>query len=429
MSGQALAPHASGAASGFSAPSQSGVRFRDNLLFLAILSNFFVIVDPSPHELIVIFGLVFLILANIRLPRFTALLIWLLVLISVSGLIAALPILERPKVSSFVLVSFFLGLATLFYVLILSENTLLRLNLLRRAWVIAGVLAAFLGIIGYFNVAGLGAMFTAYDGTRAKATFNDPNVFGPFLIAPTVFLAQEIILSRKIRLIPVLAVLVLCLGQFLSFSRASWGHLAGSLVIMALLAALTVPSPRFRLRLAYGVILGIILIALSIVFLLSLDSVGKVFAERASLQQSYDVKSGGRFDNYLHALNAILDAPLGLGPFEFARRFGEDVHNAYLNTFVSYGWIGGLSYCALVLMTLHLFVASLRYASAFRPHLIAFGATFLPLAIMGGIIHTDHWRHFYILLAAIWVICAGIAREQRLIGHIPQMGGNKSPLS
>ena len=49
-----------------------------------------------------------------------------------------------------------------------------------RRW--PGVLAAAVGILGYFNIAGLGPLFTLYDNVRATGPFKDPNVFGPFLV-------------------------------------------------------------------------------------------------------------------------------------------------------------------------------------------------------------------------------------------------------
>lgn len=386
----------------------------EHLLYWAVFSSFLVMFDPSPHELVVSFGLVLLMVSNVRMPRFLAMLIVIMVALNASGVIAALPVIDKPKVLGFVLVSLFLAAATLFYAVLLSENTLRRLEILRRAWIVAGVLAALAGVLGYFNVAGLGSLFTAYGGTRAKATFNDPNVFGPFLIAPTLFLVQDLMAGRGRLFWQSIGCFLLLLGQFLSFSRASWGHLCGSLVIFAVLTVLTTHSTRLRMRFIVVGGIGLGIMALGLVILLSLESVSSVFLQRASLQQSYDVKSGGRFDNYLNALNVLFEAPFGIGPFEFAARFGEDVHNAYLNVFVSYGWGGGIAYLALVTTTLTIGVYSLYRANPLRPHMIALLACFLPLTIVSFIIHSDHWRHYFLLISAIWATAAASAQYAKL---------------
>lgn len=379
---------------------------RDRLLFVSVLSSFLVLIEPSPHEALVGAGLLVLLVTNCRIPGFALLVFGLMLALDLSGLVAAIPVFDRPKVMGFVGTSFFLAIATFYYALLLSDNTEARLRLFRKAWIVAALLSAFAGILGYFDVAGTGALFAAYDGTRAKGTFNDPNVFGPFLVAPTLFLAQDILLARGRLALRGAAFLLLCLGQFLSFSRASWGHLAGSLLLLATFTLLTVPSRRLRLRLLAVGAAGLIVLALGFAVLLSFDGVSKVFAERASLQQSYDVKSGGRFDNYLNALDVILDNPLGIGPFAFAARFGEDAHDAYLNTFLSYGWVGGFSYLALVVATLVIGCQQIGRANRFRPHLIALLSAFLPLTLVSLIIHSDHWRHYFLLVSAIWATSA-----------------------
>ena len=61
----------------------------------------------------------------------------------------------------------------------------------------AGLVAARLGIVGYFNVAGTGEYFTLYDNSRAMGPFKDPNVYGPFLVPPIVWLCQDLILRRS----------------------------------------------------------------------------------------------------------------------------------------------------------------------------------------------------------------------------------------
>ena len=80
--------------------------------------------------------------------------------------------------------------------------------------------------------------------------------------------------------------------------------------------------------------------------------------QRASLDQSYDVGHTGRFGRHVLGVLLVLDMPLGIGPLQFHKIFPEDPHNAYLNAFVSGGWLAGFTYLALAASTL---VMGLRF--------------------------------------------------------------------
>ena len=102
------------------------------------------------------------------------------------------------------------------------------MRVIRSGYAAAGVGAAALGIVGYFDIAGLGPLFTLYDNVRASGPFKDPNVFGPFLMPPIVWTAQDLLLGRARRpLLAALAIATMTLGAFLSFSRGAWGDYAG----------------------------------------------------------------------------------------------------------------------------------------------------------------------------------------------------------
>ena len=71
-------------------------------------------------------------------------------------------------------------------------------------------------IIGYFNVGGLGPYFTRYENSRAAVPFKDPNVFGPFLVPPIVWLCQDLLLRRGQLLRTASKLIVLMLAVMLS---------------------------------------------------------------------------------------------------------------------------------------------------------------------------------------------------------------------
>jgi hypothetical protein len=149
--------------------------------------------------------------------------------------------------------------------------------------------------------------------------------------------------------------------------------------------------------------------------LLSLRAVTSMFEERASLVQSYDTGSGGRFTTQFRAWGQIFDYPNGLGPLQYAHHFKIDPHNDYLNAFYSNGWIGGVAYPTLVLLTLFVGFRALLVRTPWQPYLIAvFGAYFGSVA-EGLIVGTEHWRHYYLLLGLLWGLVAATenARARR----------------
>ena len=97
-----------------------------------------------------------------------------------------------------------------------------------------------------------------------------------------------------------------------------------------------------------------------------------------------------------------LDLPFGIGPLQFNRFFPEDPHNSYLNAFMSGGWLSGLCYPTLVMLTLLHGLRCVFVNTPWRPLTIAVYAAFVGAAGESLIIDTDHWRHYFLLLGLLW---------------------------
>jgi hypothetical protein len=78
------------------------------------------------------------------------------------------------------------------------------------------------------------------------------------------------------------------------------------------------------------------------------------------------------------------------------------VHNVYLSVLLNAGWLGGGVYWILVGLTLVLGFRHALKATPTRPLFLIVYASFVAVALEGAIIDTDHWRHFYLLMAVIW---------------------------
>ena len=278
---------------------------------------------------------------------------------------------------------------------------------IRSGYAAAGVGAAVLGILGYFDIAGLGPLFTLYDNARASGPFKDPNVFAPFLVAPIVWTAQDLLLGRARRpLLAVMAIATMTLGVFLSFSRGAWGDCAASIGLLIALTLLTTNSPKLRRRVAAAAIAVVIGALLTLMIALTIPEIRAMFVERASLAQDYDVGETGRFGNQIRSLPLLLERFFGFGPLQFRNIFIEDPHETYLNAFASYGWIGGLSYLAFTAAAVFVgWRLSLR-KGPFQTEAIAVWSCLFVQMVQGFQIDTDHWRHLYLLFGLTFGLAA-----------------------
>jgi len=88
-------------------------------------------------------------------------------------------------------------------------------------------------------------------------------------------------------------------------------------------------------------------------------------------------------------------------------------HNVYLQAFIVYGWIGGLTYIVLLLSTLWIGIRTALVRTPWQPYLITAFATFVGEVLEGFIIDTDHWRHFFLLLGMVWGLAAATLNQTR----------------
>ncbi|WP_209017013.1 O-antigen ligase family protein [Roseibium aggregatum] len=379
-------------------------RLGDGALWLAAFLSGFVIREPAPYELYMAGLSVVWLACGLKLRReFGPLIVCLMLYIA--GGIASIPMAEvQGDAIMYIAVSGFLAITAIFYAAILADDPD-RFRIIQSGYTISSIFVAAIGIAGYFHLFPGADYFTLYD--RARGTFQDPNVFGPFLVLPTLLLIQTLLRNsvlKNLHLLPPIAVLLLAI--FLSFSRGAWFVLFAGVLIVYFLALVTEPSPRRRGRLILLGIGGVLAAAGLLAAALSIDSVADMFAQRARLVQEYDGSRLGRFARYSLGFQMVMDYPLGLGALEFNKHFPEDEHNVYLKGFTTYGWLGGTVYIGLALWTLTALVPLLfksRPWTAFTQSLFAVFAAHLILSV---IIDTDHWRHMYMFYGLAWGLIA-----------------------
>ncbi|WP_245479478.1 O-antigen ligase family protein [Hansschlegelia zhihuaiae] len=386
---------------------------REGIVWLAVATSFFVMFEPAAYDLLIVGSLVLFAFTGLKLPRTLLPFLLLVILYQLGAVVTLNKVFDRPDTLKWTIVGIFLAATGVFFALFLAERTEERARLIANAWLVAGVISGGLAIIGYFHLVPFSDKLLLF--SRAKGAFKDPNVYAPHLIFPALVLIQRLYSSDLKRSLIWLALLgAVMAGVFLSFSRGSWGHLIASAAVMTTFTILVAPSPGSRARILVTCIAAAGAGALLIIGLLQIPAVGDLFAERASLEQNYDVGHGGRFSNHVIGWRIALDQPLGIGIFQFGKVVGADVHNTYLNGFLSYGWLGGIS---LIVMTALTLVFGFRYvlvATPWRPVFICCFSTWMVLMVEAAVIDVDHWRHQWALLGMTWgFVAANAAWERR----------------
>jgi hypothetical protein len=400
-------------------------RLLNLVLFVTVLSSSIAFIEPAPHDGLMMVLLVTCVGARVGFDRKLIPLLLLLVLWLVGGLMSLLQVGDQTKAIQYAGTSIYLGIAAVMFACLFCDGNLVRLAILRRGYILAALNATAAGYIGFFHLVPGAGIFL--DNDRVSATFKDPNVYGPFLIFPIVWLLVSQ-LVRGIRLLDVAVLMILLGGLLLSFSRGAWTHFVISTTIGIAIVLAVTPDPRMRARIVVLGLLGATVVALLLVALASINSVHDMIIDRAKAIQPYDVGPGGRFWLQLQALGAILDNPNGLGPFEFDRIFGLQQHNVYMQGFLVYGWLGGAAYLALVAITLVLGLLPVSVPTPWQYYLITAYAVFAGEAFEGLIVDTDHWRHFFLVLGMVWGLAAATINFRRRQARAPDVDAAFAPV-
>jgi O-antigen ligase len=390
------------------------MRWLDFMVAVWIFTGGLVLFEPSPYELTFLIVLPLAFVAGMGLYRSTFGLLAMLIGFTPFALIACFQVRFTPINDAliFSIVTIFLLLTAYFIANYVAEDTERRMRLVMRAYTAVAMVSAVVGTLAYLGLMPGADIFLRYG--RAKAAFNDPNVFGPFLVLPAMYALQRLLLAPgRTAIIAGGIYMVLFVGVFVSFSRAAWGHFALSSLIVLVLCFWLEAAARDKVRIMIMSLLGAAMLVVALAGLLSIPSVASLFEQRAA-GQNYDSGETGRFGRQGYAFELALDHPLGIGPHEFRNlRIIEEPHNVYVTVLHVYGWGGGAIYYLLIILTLWRGVAALTRPSPYRLMMIPLIATFTMLVGESAIIDSDHWRHYYLLIGLIWGIATAIRNDER----------------
>lgn len=360
----------------------------------------FVIREPAPYEVMLAVQIAIWFLLGLKISRSVAPLLVLMLLFNIGGMFSLTVMNDMTGAPLYMAVSTFLALTSVFYAAIIEDGHH-RLLLIFRAWVAGAVITALLGILGYFHAFPGAEIFTRYD--RAMGAFQDPNVFGPYLVAPAIYLMYRLLttrLSRAVFYVP--GILILALGIFLSFSRAAWGLFAFAAIALIVVMLLKERTAAFRMKIFTLSLTAVVILMMAIAGAMQSKKVSDLFMNRAKLVQEYDGARLGRFERHKIGFLMAMERPLGMGPMVLGKMFGEDEHNIWLKTLTTYGWLGFVCYLILLWSTLYIGFRSLLRERPWQPFLMVAWIVLVGHALIGNVIDLDHWRHVYMLFGIIW---------------------------
>ncbi len=338
-------------------------------------------------------------------------LLLLLVLLNVGYSIGAIPLLDQSNVANWIATSWYMSVTVVFFALVVAEDTAARLDMLRRGLIVGAMIASLAAIAGYLNlVPGGYDLLTLYG--RARGTFKDPNVLGAFLILPALLvLAKHRHRAAREGATQHRRVRNHGAGDPAGILPRGLGRPRHHRGLHAAADGADQPHRAERSRIVVMTGVAALVAVALVAVLLSFDSVAEMFKQRASFDQSYDEGRFGRFGRHILGADMALDLPFGIGPLQFHHYFPEDTHNSYLNAFMSGGWLSGICYPTLVFLTVILGFRHIFTPVPWQRTYLAIFAAFLGTVGESFIIDTDHWRHFFMMLGAMWGLFAAAQRD------------------
>ncbi|MEO0962262.1 MAG: O-antigen ligase family protein [Pseudomonadota bacterium] len=374
--------------------------FASVLLFCLMASSHYVLREPAPYDLMMVATAGMLFMLGLRIPAGVALPFGLMALVLCGYMIGGTSARYIDLSIKFLQTSTYLTLTFAFYTAVVAASPDRALKALWGGYIFAGLCAAVLGIGGYLGfIPGSDILLGA---GRAKALFEDPNVYGPFLVPPTIYAIWRMTTRGVGPAVffwgPIATVLVL--GLFLSFSRGAWLHMMLSAGVFAVLASMAPETRGQRGRIVMIAMLLGVMLTLALGWAISIPEVRELLEQRLGLQ-SYDTKQGGRFSGQFEALKMAMLNPFGIGPNNWGMIAAQDTHNVYLNVFVGGGFLSLVGLAGAFGLTV---VRGFRYAMTGprRGVFMVAYASFIGLIAEAIIIDINHWRHLYLLMGMIW---------------------------
>lgn len=318
----------------------------------------------------------------------------ILAVLAAVNMISAIQVADAARAGLFFAITLYLAIFALWIAGYVDRGA--RAQVILRAYVAGAAASALLGTVAVLGGPSAGGLFV--ESGRARALFQDPNVFGPFLIPALLMVVEELLHPRLLRARPLTKALLaalLALGILFSYSRGAWVNLGIGLVVMAAVLALRRGGARQALGLLAIAATAAVLVAAIVVATGS----GDFLAERAR-PQTYDTE---RFSGQQAGVRAAGEYPFGAGPGQFESVASISAHSTYARALGEQGFPGLFVLGALLAFTLACAVRNAAVGrSAYGIGSAALLGTWCGLLVNGAVIDTLHWRHMWLVAGLIW---------------------------
>lgn len=312
----------------------------------------------------------------------------------------------------FILITVYLILSFFFYkcLILHAENDLIMWLMKGYIYTCAfGCVVSIVCIIVPNPLSDLVLYGRATDEIRTRGFFQDPNVFGPFLV-PALLLCtycwRSLLASKILAPVRWLFLLIFLVCIILAASRGGWLNLLVALAALGWIGQRQASwSLRFRRRASLPIVALAIVAGLSYA-LVALGGYDEFLADRLE-EKAYDQD---RFLAQMLALEEAVANPFGIGPGQSESYEGSvslfrapySPHSLYVRVLAESGWGGAASFLVFLLLTMRrawsIAVTDWRYASLSA---VVF-ASLLGILANSFFVDTLHWRHFWMLLGIAW---------------------------
>lgn len=375
----------------------------DSAVFLGFLLMSIVWVQPGPPD--IVFAVVFAVAVASgrmrlrRLPMSVGILVSGFVFLNI---LSATFVVDPPAAERYFGITLYLAVFSIW--LAGYVDTARRARLVLVGLLVTGVITGAAACLALY-VPGVPLASRLTGAQRAQGLFHDPNIFGPFMALLALFVLEELLQPRLLRIHrfwKFVMLVVLGSGVLFSFSRAAW--LNAAVGVFAMLVVFALRHGGGQRAMAILVTLLAALAALAV--FVSVSGSATFLSERARLQ-SYDTS---RFSAQETGLRLVATYPFGVGPGQFESYVTISAHSAYVRALAEQGVLGLVTILALIVTTL-LFAG--RNAVIGRDTYGIGSAALLGawcgLVANSAFVDTLHWRHLWLVAALIW---AGAMRRQ-----------------
>jgi O-antigen ligase len=320
------------------------------LVALAVGSSFYVAIEPAPTDrLFLLLFAVVLLRRGLRFPLdLNPVLTMGLLGFSAGSVLSLIASEVGARAAFYLAVTAYLLIAWYVVVTLLANYGAPMWELIQRAFLVAAVLGALIGLISHFSTIlqdYLGVQ-SAY-GQRARGAFKDPNVYAPFLCAALLLVINQMVTRRLLSVVSILLLCLFSLEILAAFSRGAYANLAVSLFVYFALLLWVSPRRDWLVRSLTLVIIGSSLIIAASVVFLRISGLEDLLFTRMQLQH-YDSE---RFSTQSLALTALSDAPLGVGPGQSEILFPQSTHNLFVRIAIENGLVSALCFLLFLAST------------------------------------------------------------------------------